>query len=89
MIKGSLPYLKFITVFIIVTILLWMIVFGGCIDSVRIRLHNDTMKVYIIFLFVSFGSVVGRVFFTECIFESMIKLLIEKRRELISTQLLF
>lgn len=81
--------IKLIVLFILAAILAWIGFLGGCVDSSRLRLHNNIhMETGGSVSYILLGAFVSIILLLKYNFETQIKAIVEKRMRLLSVKLL-
>jgi len=87
--KGKgLQFIRFMTMVVIVTVLMWMIIAGGCLHFVRVRLHDNSMRIDVVILFILLAYAIDILFLTKYVFENGINISGRERLNLDSVRLL-
>ena len=86
--KRLLFIIKFLTIFVVVSILVWMIFAGGCLHKERVRLNNSSVKISVNMLWMSLGIFMNILILLCLAFQNRTYLLLGKRSMSLSFHLL-
>jgi ABC-type nickel/cobalt efflux system permease component RcnA len=73
-------FLQFLSLVIVISILAWFAIAGGCLDLSRVKMHNNKFEIPVFSLLVL--EVIGVLFITRKLFENVINILVKKKPKL-------